>query len=96
MKSTGIQIANLATHAFIDDVECVSVSCTQSSSLALSRKGELFAWGYNGNGQLGIGSYINKNTPQKVHSPAALFKQVTSWLHEHTRIYIHGHNLSLI
>ena len=60
-----------------DNVACVSISCTQSSSLALSRRGELFAWGYNGNGQLGIGSYVNQNTPRRVHSQSLFIHQVT-------------------
>lgn len=66
----------LHTHTFSDGVSCTSISCTQLSSLALSQRGQLFSWGYNGNGQLGIGSYLNKNTPQRVHSPAVFISQV--------------------
>jgi RCC1 and BTB domain-containing protein len=30
--------------------------------------GDVFTWGYNQNGQLGIGNNIQQNTPQKVSS----------------------------
>ncbi len=34
---------------------------------AITNTGELYTWGTNGIGQLGIGNYISKNTPQKVY-----------------------------
>eukprot|EP00795_Rhopilema_esculentum_P016567 gene16567-7990_t len=43
-----------------------SVSCGQSFSVARTDEGELFAWGYNGNGQLGIGNTTNQHSPCKV------------------------------
>lgn len=42
------------------------IACGQTSSMALSDAGELFAWGYNGNGQLGVGNNANQLTPCKV------------------------------
>ncbi|KAI3366292.1 hypothetical protein L3Q82_009762 [Scortum barcoo] len=41
----------------------VGISCGQSSSMALVENGEVFGWGYNGNGQLGIGNNGNQLTP---------------------------------
>ena len=47
---------------------CKQIACGQTSSMSLTDEGELFAWGYNGNGQLGIGSNTNQPTPCKVFS----------------------------
>ena len=44
----------------------VSVSCGQTSSMAVTDIGEVYGWGYNGVGQLGIGSYVNQLSPCKV------------------------------
>ncbi|KXJ15070.1 RCC1 and BTB domain-containing protein 1 [Exaiptasia diaphana] len=44
----------------------VSVACGQTSSMALSDAGELYAWGYNGNGQLGVGNNTNQPCPCRV------------------------------
>jgi len=39
-------------------------------SLALTSTGQLLAWGYNGHGELGNGSFINSNTPVAVSLPS--------------------------
>ncbi|XP_033209361.1 RCC1 and BTB domain-containing protein 1-like isoform X2 [Belonocnema kinseyi] len=44
----------------------VAISCGQTSSMALSDVGEVYGWGYNGVGQLGIGNYVNQTSPCKV------------------------------
>ena len=44
----------------------IAISCGQTSSLALSDAGEVYGWGYNGVGQLGIGNYVNQTSPCKV------------------------------
>uniref|UniRef100_A0A8C6P0S3 RCC1 and BTB domain containing protein 1 n=1 Tax=Nothobranchius furzeri TaxID=105023 RepID=A0A8C6P0S3_NOTFU len=41
----------------------VSIVCSQTSSLALVDNGEVYGWGYNGNGQLGLGNNGNQLTP---------------------------------
>ncbi|XP_030225248.1 RCC1 and BTB domain-containing protein 1 isoform X1 [Gadus morhua] len=41
----------------------VGVACGQTSSLALVDNGELYSWGYNGNGQLGLGNNGNQLSP---------------------------------
>ncbi|XP_041835134.1 RCC1 and BTB domain-containing protein 1 isoform X2 [Melanotaenia boesemani] len=41
----------------------VGITCGQTSSMALVDNGEVYAWGYNGNGQLGIGNNGNQMTP---------------------------------
>uniref|UniRef100_A0A6Q2X8V2 BTB domain-containing protein n=1 Tax=Esox lucius TaxID=8010 RepID=A0A6Q2X8V2_ESOLU len=41
----------------------VSITCGQTSSLAVVQNGEVYGWGYNGNGQLGLGNNGNQLTP---------------------------------
>ncbi|XP_068123830.1 RCC1 and BTB domain-containing protein 2 isoform X2 [Hyperolius riggenbachi] len=43
-----------------------STSCGQMSSMAVVDNGEVYAWGYNGNGQLGLGNCGNQLTPCRV------------------------------
>lgn len=44
----------------------VSVVCGQTSSMAVLDNGEVYGWGYNGNGQLGIGNNTNQSNPCRV------------------------------
>ncbi|CAL1532706.1 unnamed protein product [Lymnaea stagnalis] len=46
----------------------VAIACGQTSSMALLDNGEVYGWGYNGNGQLGIGNNVNQPSPCRVHS----------------------------
>ncbi|KAM4560343.1 RCC1 and BTB domain-containing protein 1 isoform 2-T2 [Odontesthes bonariensis] len=41
----------------------VGITCGQTSSMALIDNGEVYGWGYNGNGQLGLGNNGNQMTP---------------------------------
>uniref|UniRef100_A0A8D0CL40 Regulator of chromosome condensation (RCC1) and BTB (POZ) domain containing protein 1 n=1 Tax=Scleropages formosus TaxID=113540 RepID=A0A8D0CL40_SCLFO len=41
----------------------VSIACGQTSSMAVADNGEVYGWGYNGNGQLGLGNNGNQLTP---------------------------------
>lgn len=36
--------------------------------MAVVDNGEIYGWGYNGVGQLGIGNYVNQMTPCRVGS----------------------------
>uniref|UniRef100_A0A8C5QVY9 RCC1 and BTB domain containing protein 2 n=1 Tax=Leptobrachium leishanense TaxID=445787 RepID=A0A8C5QVY9_9ANUR len=42
------------------------IACGQMSSMAVVDNGEVYAWGYNGNGQLGLGSSGNQPTPCRI------------------------------
>lgn len=44
----------------------VAISCGQTSSMVALENGEVHGWGYNGNGQLGLGNNINQLNPCKV------------------------------
>lgn len=46
----------------------VSIACGQISSIALLDTGEVYGWGYNGNGQLGLGNNINQLNPCLVNA----------------------------
>uniref|UniRef100_A0AAZ3RB91 BTB domain-containing protein n=1 Tax=Oncorhynchus tshawytscha TaxID=74940 RepID=A0AAZ3RB91_ONCTS len=41
----------------------MGIACGQTSSMAVLDNGEVFGWGYNGNGQLGVGNNGNQLTP---------------------------------
>lgn len=45
---------------------CIAISCGQTSSMAVLDSGEVYGWGYNGNGQLGLGNNVNQANPCKV------------------------------
>ena len=67
-------------------------SSSQGHSLAIANTGELFAWGYNQHGQLGLGNpNTNRNTPQLVPRPTAPIA-VSGW----SRVYTgQGHTLAI-
>ncbi|XP_043929108.1 RCC1 and BTB domain-containing protein 2 isoform X2 [Protopterus annectens] len=44
----------------------VNIACGQMCSVAVMDNGEVYVWGYNGNGQLGLGSNGNQPTPCRV------------------------------
>ncbi|XP_067113934.1 RCC1 and BTB domain-containing protein 1-like isoform X1 [Osmerus mordax] len=46
----------------------VGITCGQTSSLAVVDNGEVYGWGYNGNGQLGLGNNGNQLTPCRLSS----------------------------
>ncbi|XP_056457919.1 RCC1 and BTB domain-containing protein 1 isoform X1 [Gadus chalcogrammus] len=58
----------------------VGVACGQTSSLALVDNGELYSWGYNGNGQLGLGNNGNQLSPCRLTALQGLcVQQVYMW-----------------
>ncbi|XP_064413830.1 RCC1 and BTB domain-containing protein 2 isoform X2 [Latimeria chalumnae] len=44
----------------------IHIACGQMCSMAVVDDGEVYVWGYNGNGQLGLGSNGNQPTPCRV------------------------------
>ena len=60
-------------------VNIIEIVCGQHHSVALSSRGDLYTWGHNAYGQLGIGEKVNyRNIPTKViHSEEFTIKQVT-------------------
>ncbi|XP_043846493.1 RCC1 and BTB domain-containing protein 2 isoform X1 [Dromiciops gliroides] len=43
-----------------------TIACGQMCSMAVVDSGEVYVWGYNGNGQLGLGSSGNQPTPCRI------------------------------
>ncbi|XP_046991008.1 RCC1 and BTB domain-containing protein 1-like isoform X1 [Schistocerca americana] len=60
------QSAPRKVNSVIGGKKCVSIACGQTSSMAVTENGEVYAWGYNGVGQLGIGNTSNQQTPVRV------------------------------
>ena len=48
------------------------------SFYAITEDGSLYAWGYNSNGELGVGDEINRNTPTKVNLPGKIKELITA------------------
>lgn len=43
------------------------IVCQDNCSLAITETNEIYVWGYNNNGQLGLGDRDNRNTPHKLN-----------------------------
>ncbi|XP_058402336.1 probable E3 ubiquitin-protein ligase HERC6 [Diceros bicornis minor] len=53
----------------LTDIKIIQVSCGDYHSLALSEDGQVFSWGKNSHGQLGLGkTFPSQNSPQRVTS----------------------------
>jgi hypothetical protein len=48
----------------------ISISCGYAHVMALTDKGDVYIWGNNEYGQLGLGTYIQQNTPIKLDLPS--------------------------
>ncbi len=59
------------------DTNWVSASAGNYFSLAINSKGELYSWGGNGDGKLGLGNTIQQTTPQRVGKESNWKKIVT-------------------
>ena len=58
----------------------LSIACGQTSSMAALDNGDVFGWGYNGNGQLGLGNNVNQPNPCRVAGLQGIFiTQVTAF-----------------
>lgn len=53
-------------HIVLNGKKVVHISCGDSSSVAVTDNGEVYSWGHNGVGQLGIGNCTSQAEPQKV------------------------------
>jgi len=77
------------------------ISAGQNSVLALTPDGRLFAWGGNGQGQLGLGDYINRTVPTELVLPIGVdeFSEIFLGRGPHVlaltpdgRLFATGHN----
>jgi len=70
---TGISNANPVQAAGLSNVVRISTSGTAASAFALEANGTLWAWGYNGQGQLGDGTTTNQLAPELINPPPGLY-----------------------
>ncbi|XP_069745776.1 RCC1 and BTB domain-containing protein 2-like isoform X1 [Narcine bancroftii] len=61
--STSNQPTPRRVSSCLQDKFIITIACGQSSSMAVLDNGVVYGWGYNGNGQLGLGSNGNQPTP---------------------------------
>ncbi|XP_061081806.1 RCC1 and BTB domain-containing protein 1 isoform X3 [Conger conger] len=61
--STANQPAPRKVSNCLQNKAVVSIACGQTSSMAVVDNGEVYGWGYNGNGQLGLGNNGNQLIP---------------------------------
>ncbi|XP_023240881.1 RCC1 and BTB domain-containing protein 1-like [Centruroides sculpturatus] len=54
------------TKFLIGSRRCISIACGQTSSMCALDNGDVYGWGYNGNGQLGLGNNVNQSNPSRV------------------------------
>ena len=73
--ATPQRIAKTGAHAF----RAVAVGMAHTCALTVS--GEVYCWGRNNYGQLGIGSVSNERTPVRVASGAAFVALAVGWNH---------------
>ncbi|XP_046765104.1 RCC1 and BTB domain-containing protein 1 isoform X3 [Gallus gallus] len=60
----GVTPVQVCTNLLLKKV--IEVACGSHHSMALSFDGDVYGWGYNGNGQLGLGNNGNQLTPCRV------------------------------
>ncbi|EZA54598.1 hypothetical protein DMN91_007313 [Ooceraea biroi] len=77
----------------------VCIACGQTSSMAVTENGEVYGWGYNGVGQLGIGNYVNQVNPYRIASLTGhvIVKVVCGYAHtlaltDEGKLYVWGGN----
>ena len=70
--------------ALPDDVRVEAVAAGDNHSVALATNGSVYAWSYNGSGQLGDGTMSNAPTPVKVALPDDVRIEVVAAAGEHS------------
>jgi uncharacterized repeat protein (TIGR02543 family) len=66
---TTMPAENLTLYAKWVNLTFISVSAGSSHSLAVTTQGRVYAWGYNGSGQLGDGTANSRTTPTLINVP---------------------------
>ncbi|XP_074657559.1 RCC1 and BTB domain-containing protein 1-like [Tubulanus polymorphus] len=61
-----------------------AIACGQTSSMCIVDNGDVFGWGYNGNGQLGLGNNINQTNPCRLALPHGVFIMQIACGYAHT------------
>jgi alpha-tubulin suppressor-like RCC1 family protein len=56
----------------VDLSDIVSIAAGSYHAMALKADGTVWAWGYNGSGQLGTGTYVDQSRPRQVNLPVGV------------------------
>ncbi|ETE72892.1 RCC1 and BTB domain-containing protein 2, partial [Ophiophagus hannah] len=64
----------------------VNIACGQMCSMAVIENGEVYVWGYNGNGQLGLGNGGNQPTPCRIAALQGIHVQRIACGYAHTLV----------
>ncbi|KAI4354553.1 hypothetical protein L6164_003405 [Bauhinia variegata] len=66
----------------LENKRCSSISCGARHSAALTDNGQLFTWGWNKYGQLGLGDSVDRNIPSEVSISGCQQRNVAcGWWH---------------
>jgi len=63
-SDTPVQVVNVGGSGYLTNI--IAIAAGGNHTVALKNDGTVYAWGYNGQGQLGNDSTINSNTPVQV------------------------------
>ena len=67
---------------FLNNIRITDIAAGYSTSLALTNNGKVYAWGYNENGELGLGdsgTYVNRTHPELIEGLDKFFiKQIST------------------
>lgn len=81
---------------FVESHLVQTVACGYAHTIALTKSGTVYAWGANNCGQLGIGDFINKSSPQALQLKnivsVSCGAQHTMALTNHNEVYAWGDN----
>ncbi|XP_070789239.1 RCC1 and BTB domain-containing protein 2 isoform X2 [Pituophis catenifer annectens] len=64
----------------------INIACGQMCSMAVIENGEVYVWGYNGNGQLGLGNGGNQPTPCRIAALQGIHVQRIACGYAHTLV----------
>jgi len=82
--STSNQASPRKVTSSIGHRRAVCIACGQTSSVAVLDNGDVFGWGYNGNGQLGLGNNVNQPNPCRVSGLQGAFITKVACGYAHT------------
>ncbi|XP_028968243.1 RCC1 and BTB domain-containing protein 1 [Galendromus occidentalis] len=68
----------------IAEMKCTGISCGHNFTTAVFDTGEVYVWGSNGNGQLGLGSLTNQPFPVKIEQLKDVFIKKVACGFSHT------------
>ncbi|XP_077014348.1 RCC1 and BTB domain-containing protein 2 isoform X2 [Tamandua tetradactyla] len=84
--STGNQTIPRRVTGCLQNKTIVNIACGQMCSMAVADTGKVYVWGYNGNGQLGLGNSGNQPTPCRIAALQGIRVQRVACGYAHTLV----------